>query len=305
MLLFAQNGGSSGKPIVMLFTGFHADLFDDTTAAGFSIDRAHIGYEHYFDEHWTATAFIDAGRDGGLHHTAMLKNVYVTWHNESLRLHLGIVPTHSFIPQEKVWGYRYLAKTVIDEGGWSAPADLGVSMEYDIDEWLSVDAAVLNGEGFKHLQMDNQLLYAVGVTARPLENLQLRAYYDIKTAADSAVQQMLVASIGYTHPRFTLGAEYARMWNHANAEGHGLDALSVYGTAHLSTKFDLFARYDYSGSTDPDDLWRYGHDCQRAILGLQWNANKWISLSPNVQRFFDTADGRSHTLAALSLKAAL
>ena len=65
----------------------------------------------------------------------------------------------------KSLGHRYIYKSLQDKHKWASSADAGVSVDYQFNDKLSVDAQVLNGEGYKKEQEANGLFRgSVGLT---------------------------------------------------------------------------------------------------------------------------------------------
>ena len=48
-------------------------------------------------------------------------------------------------------GRRYIDKSAQDKYKWASSADAGVSLDYKLSNKISLDAQVLNGEGYKKL----------------------------------------------------------------------------------------------------------------------------------------------------------
>lgn len=303
-----ENQPSKGKVVAETFTHFGATFPKDGDArTEFNLERAYLGYEYKMNDNWSAKVVYDMGQgsDTKLQRLGYVKNAFVSYHKGVLTLNAGLTGTRVFNAQEKQWGYRYIYKSFMDEHKWASSADLGMMAELKATDWMSVDLSMMNGEGYKKVQMDNQFQYGLGLTLRPVKGLQLRTYVDTRTAKDTVSQSTLSISCGYKHEAFSIGAEYNMMWNQGNSDGHSLSAFSVYATGHLSKALDLFARYDNgSSNSDANDGWNYGHDGQTAMLGMQWKVNNMVSLAPNFRATFGGKAPQA-TYAFLSMKVAL
>lgn len=291
-----------GKPIVTIFNQFGANYnrSEGVYNPAFALERAYLGYRYTFSPHWSSTIIFDAGRgeDNQLERIGFVKNAYAQYTLRGFTLQAGLLMTEQGSLTERYWGYRYVSKVFFDLNGWGNTADLGIKARYHFAKYFTLDAAILNGEGFKHLQADDQFLYAAGLTITPLQGLALRVYGDMLTTGDdrvnvaigdsvynqaAATQSNIAFFMGYDHRLFTIGAEYNLQLNHNNVEGHDLNGFSVFASVKLGDKIKLFARYDEGASTDSQNLWNYNNDGKRAIAGMEYRINQMISLAPAIR----------------------
>lgn len=304
-----ETQSSKGKVVIETFTHFGASLPEKgAMGAEFNLERAYLGYEYQMNDNWSAKVVYDMGKgdDTKLQRSGYVKNAFVSYHKGALRLNAGLTGTKAFNEQEKQWSYRYVYKNIMDDRKWASSADLGLVAELKATDWMNVDLSMMNGEGYKMVQLDNQFQYGLGLTFKPVKGLQLRVYMDAKTAMDTATQKSLAFSGGYKSDIISFGAEYNMMWNQGDSEGHNLNAFSVYATGHLNKAIDIFARYDNgSSASDANDGWRYGHNGQTTILGMQWKINKMVCLAPNFRATFDDNENITTAYAFLSMKVKL
>lgn len=313
-----------GEAIVTLFEHFGAT---STNAGwdinGFEMERAYFGYKYQFDPKWSATVILDAQQGNGTGiERVFAKNAFVKYHNHGLTLMAGIVPTVQGTLAESNWGYRYVAKSMYDLNGYGNTADLGFYAQYDLNDLFSFDLSILNGEGFRKLQLDNDLLYGGGITFSPYKGFNLRVYGDIQTeemaATDTTMgaQKNLQIHAGYDHKKFRLGAEYNWQWNNTGNLGHVIHGFSCYATGKITPKFNIFARYDNGSSIDKlyapvldangdpaNSAWAYAKDGQDIFCGVEYRVNKLIALSPAI-RYHIFADNSNSLYAYLSAKVA-
>lgn len=308
-----QTEQPKGKVVMTTFGSLGAslsDVEDAKTDAAFALERVYLGYEYQLNSNWSAKVVYDMGQgdDTKLQRLGYVKNAYVTYRHGNLQVDAGLTGTKSFGAQEKAWGYRYVYKSFMDENKWGSSADLGIAADYKVADWMSIDLSMFNGEGYKKLQADNQFLYGAGITLRPVPGLQLRAYAEAKTSADSGAkpQTTMAFSCAYRQEHFSIGAEYDLMLNQGNVDGRSLQGLSVYASGQLSNVVSLYGRYDNGTSNNDDDAaWHYGKDGQTLMVGVQCKLNKMVSLSPNFRMAFGTKDGVNTYGAFLSAKIAL
>ena len=271
-----------GKPIAKIFTNFHTGFGPARHDRGFELERSYLGYEYQLNEGLTFTGVLDVGQSkqvDDMQRLAYLKNMMVTWKKQKLTLKAGLIPTIQFGQQEKFWDHRYIRKSFQDAYKFGNSADLGVSVAYNFNSWLSADALVANGEGYKKIQFNDGLLYGAGLTLRPLNGLLVRVYGGINERVGKAESDhyQLATFIGYRHEGFSVGAEY-NFLRETHTEGDGKPwGLSFYSTVDLSKRMSLFGRYDQLFS---DNATTARGEEQQATVGLELSLNRYLKLAP-------------------------
>lgn len=281
-----------GKPIIRVFTNFHTGFGTANDRRGFELDRSYLGYEYHLGHGLTVKGVMDIGKSsdvGDYQRIAYIKNAMLTWKHEKLTLHGGLISTTLFNHQEKFWGYRYIMKSFQDYYSFGSSADLGLSVAYRLTDWLSADAIVVNGEGYKKVQVKDGLQYGLGVTLKPVGGLTLRLYGSLNEASSDNTKDSynLATFIGYKNKNFSLACEYNRVEHAKFLPGHTLDGVSAYGSVKLSNTITIFGRYDQviaheNAITDIEEI--------KLISGLEFKIGKYIKLAPNI-RYFDPKDG--------------
>lgn len=289
---------------------------DGSTAKyGMYINRAFFGYNYQFAPKWSGRVIVDAGRPTvfgnlsvkdtsgnnlsnsynykeGSYYTMSLIFSYLEYNpTPKIKLQAGGILQNHYITQEKFWGYRYIFE-IFDDRYFGIPSsDLGFIGYFSPIAWLSFDAAITNGEGFRFNQDSHgKVKYAAGIDIKPVKGWITRVYYDNSTSADPAkpaTQQLVSAFSGYRLPKvFRLGAEYNYHFNHGNLQNKDMYGLSVYGSYEMSERFEIFGRYDNLQSntlTGATSEWNYTNDGQAYIAGVHCVAAKNISLSLSYQ----------------------
>ena len=306
---------SSGKILVQVINRTLFETKGGSNKYGMYINRAHFGYKYQFAPKWSGTVIIDAGRPTvfgnltvqdsvgirmpnsytykeGSYYTMTLKFSYLEFNpTPKIRLQAGGILQNHYITQEKFWGYRYVLETFDDRYFGIPSADLGFIGYFSPLEWLSVDAALSNGEGFRFNQ-DNQgkVKYAAGVDFKPIKNWITRIYYDNSVSSDPskpATQQLLSVFSGYRLPgMFRIGVEYNDHLNHGNLQNKDLYGLSIYGSYEISERFEFFGRYDKLQSNKLSGTaisWHYADDGQAYIIGVHSVPVKNVALSLSYQ----------------------
>ena len=282
----------SGKPFIKVFTNYHSTFANDAVHNEFEIQRAYFGYGVNLSKNFSAKVTLDVGSPGvgNLDLTAYLKNAYFQYKKDHFSLKFGMIGLSQFALQEKQWGARYLYKSFQDQHKFGSSADLGVHVAYKLHKMLSIDASILNGEGYKLVEVDSIFKYTVGMTIKPLKGLALRAYYDRMGTENS--QQSLSFYLGYSLDKLKLGAEYNHQLNYKIAEGHDRTGLSFYSSYSLK-KAKIFARYDQLASVTiegEDNPWDIGKDGQAILAGIEFAPLRGLKITPNYQLWLPASE---------------
>lgn len=289
-----------GKAIVQVFGNFHAGFGKENDDRGYELERSYLGYEYNFGKGLSAKAVMDVGKSsdvGDYQRIAYIKNAMVSWKTAKLTLNGGLISTTQFNFQEKFWGYRYIMKSFQDEYKFGSSADLGLSAAYEFADWISADAIIVNGEGYKKIQSNEGLSYGLGVTLTPVSGLQVRLYGGWNESGEDGKKDVanLAAFAGYKHEKFTLGAEYNQMWNASNQNDADQYGYSVFASVKLAKDTDLYARYDELCSKND---WNKAKDEQAAILGVQFKLGKYVKIAPNFRMSMPKADDAQNACSA-------
>lgn len=289
-----------GKAIVQVFGNFHTGFGADNDNRGFELERSYLGYEYNLGKGLSIKGVMDVGRSNQVddyHRIAYIKNAMISWKRGNLTLNGGLIPTTQFNYQEKFWGYRYIMKSFQDEYKFGSSADLGISATYRFADWISADAIIVNGEGYKKIQKNDGLNYGLGLTLTPVKGFQIRLYGGLNESSEEGKKDIvnMAAFVGYKHERFTIGAEYNQMWNASYSDNADQSGYSIFASAKLSKLTDIYARYDDLNSKDD---WNIAKDESAAIIGAQFKLGKYVKIAPNFRMNMPKADGAKNGYSA-------
>ena len=289
-----------GKAIVQVFGNFHTGFGAENNDRGFELDRSYLGYEYKLGNGLSVKGVMDIGKSSDVsdyQRIAYIKNAMVSWKTRNLSLNGGLISTTQFNFQEKFWGYRYIMKSFQDQYKFGSSADLGISATYQFANWISADAIIVNGEGYKKLQKNDGLNYGLGVTLTPVKGLQIRLYGGLNESGEDGKKDVanLAAFVGYKHETFTIGAEYNQMWNASFKDDAGQNGYSIFASAKLSQVTNLYARFDNLYSQND---WNISKDESAAILGAQFKVGKYVKIAPNFRMSMPKADGANNSYTA-------
>lgn len=289
-----------GKAIVQVFGNFNAGFSQEKTNIGFDLERSYLGYEYKFNNGLSVKGVMDIGKSSDVsdyQRIAYIKNAMVSWKKGNLTLNGGLISTTQFNFQEKFWGYRYVMKSFQDLYKFGNSADLGISVSYKFADWISADAIIVNGEGYKKFQKGNGFNYGLGATLTPVKGFQIRLYGGFNDSGEKGKESIvnMAGFVGYKSKRFTIGAEYNHMLNASNKKGHDQFGYSVFGSVNVANHTDIYARFDDLYSNDD---WNIAKDERAAILGAQFKAGKYVKIAPNFRMSMPKADGAKKAYSA-------
>ena len=285
LFIYGSANAQEGKPSVKVFSNFNYDMSAEEgkeAFAEFEVKRAYLGYSYDFNEKFSTKITFDVGsNNGGSEYTAFLKIASLNWQaSEKLNIGFGMIGAKNFKFMEKAWGRRFIEKSAQDKYKWANSADAGVNAEYKLSSKISLDAQLLNGEGYKKLQDSNaKFRGGAGLTFKVMPQLTLRAYYDIspRTTYDSlhASQNIITAAAVYSSKLITIGAETNMMKNAENMLNKEHELMSVYGSLKISRNYTLFGRYDDATNTDKAETFM--------IYGIEREMVKGVTVALNMQ----------------------
>ena len=289
-----------GKAIIRIFTNFHTGFGEGRNDRGFELSRSYLGYQYDLGKGLQLKAVMDVGKSSSvddLNRIAFIKNAQVSWKTGKLTLHGGLITTTQFKVQEDFWGYRYMMMSFQDYYKWGSSADLGISASYQLADWISADAIVVNGEGYKKVQKTDGLQYGLGATLRPVSGLTVRLYGSLNEGADPTKEDItnLATMVGYKGKSFSIAGEYNLMANSGNVKDANLYGISVYGTVKVNKQVETFLRYDQLSSKDD---WNVNKDESSILAGAQFKIGKYVKLAPNFRMFMPKKEGADNRYMA-------
>lgn len=286
----------SGSPFAKIYTNGHTQISEGKNETAFQITRAYLGYEYNLSKNFSAKINLDFGdpESGKFQHAAYLKYAYLNYRNKNFSTYFGMIKTTLFEIQEKIWDHRYILKSFQDEYKFESSADIGISLAYKINEIISIDAILVNGEGYKSVQLDSTYRGGAGITITPLQGLILRGYFDYEKKDEALIN--IATFIGYSKDAISAGMEFNIENNNKYEKNHNLTGYSAYASYQLKKKLEVFGRYDNLTSnklTGETDTWNIAKDGQLFMAGVEYAPVKGIKLAPNYKGWLPSADGSS------------
>ena len=293
MIISSNTSAQEGKPSMKIFSNFNYDISaeeDENAFKEFELKRAYLGYSFKIDDNFSTNILFDVGNnESGSAYTAFLKIASLKWNaSNNLSINVGMLGSKNFKFMEKTWGRRYIEKSAQDKYEWANAADLGVTADYKISDNISLDAQILNGEGYKKVQSTNGLFRGgLGLTYSLGNNLKLRLHQDVTPRSTydgmSEHQQITTAAIAYSTDNMTIGGETDMMRNANNVKDAEQNLISIYGSYKISKDYTLFARYDDASETNQEGSY--------TIYGIEKIMTKGVTVALNMQSWTNSAEG--------------
>jgi len=282
----------------------------------FAFRRAYFSYENKINDYLRFRFRLDADNTANITSIdfaksstkkddklrPFMKHLYLDWAgllpNSSLKI--GMVETQAFKVAEDRWGYRSVAKTMLD--GYkditgvdtrTSSADIGVNLTGSVNKYLRYGAMVMNGEGYSHPELNKYKKFGGYLQLIPVAGLNVWGYAETERLSDSATAQMFKVDVYFDIiPKLNVSGEWftydsdsffnkvtqpdgSTVNRHYNVGG-----LSLFGSYKIILdKLNVFARFD---SCSPDSTNDNKNLCL-AIVGFDWAPihGSW-KIQPNV-----------------------
>lgn len=300
---FGQNTTIPGKPITEIFTDFHYSINDTTKTTGFGINRAQLGYNYRPEGKYSATVIVNVGTPEDLsagaisRRYAYFREASIAYTGDNLTVNFGIASTRIFDFQQKFWSKRYIGPEYQSIYGYGSVADLGLVIDYRINDLLKVDFTVMNGKGYNNIQFDNSLKTSAGLTITTQNRFSLRFYGDIMKPY-GITQATLIAFAGFKNDHLSIGAEASYKSNLDLVTGHDGWGVSGTGAVNISEKTEIFLRYDYATSVAPQGStvhWNNMLDGSFMISGVQYTFSPNLRMALNYKGNYPYSTVRQNT----------
>ncbi len=220
-----------------------------------------------------------------------IKHAYIEWAQDFLqsKVDIGMIETMAFKLAEDRWGYRSVAKTLVDgykdiTGGEidATSADLGLTWKGTISKELRFGLGVHNGSHYSHVETDKYKKVSAYLHVVPVRGFSLFGYVDMeKQAVGTDSKNATTTKVdAYFDMVKNLNVTFEWFQYDNKTLSYKLGGWSAFATFKIKPdKLGLFARYDAYQPNSGDG----SKDMSLIIVGLDWFA--WGSfgrLQPNL-----------------------
>ena len=267
---FAYNGSITGV------TYFNAKWEDQ--AAEFNFNRQYFNYAIQMSNDMKLKIVFDAGRTNKLTDTSgniedtrlvvFLKKAQLDYKSKWGKTSLGLIGTNTYSIQEKNWGYRFIEKSALDKNNFVSTVDLGIGFSRNFFDDLNLGIQLINGEGYKYPQSDDQQRISFNATYGE-NNLLINEGFNLGLAFSYEYStSMLSVFGGFSFNGLRVSAESDFLTENNVIE----NLISLTSAYSINNKIDAFARYD---------LLRNDDDEKYLILGIVYDFGSGLLVSPN------------------------
>jgi hypothetical protein len=284
-------------------------LKDKENVHGFQIRRIYFTYDYKVNSKLSSKFRLESDEANFTTNLAgnkankfgmFVKDAHVKWnYYKSHEMIVGIQGPPSFEISEKIWGNRYIEKTIMDVRGICSSRDLGIGFKGKLTESGRLKYWVMLANGNPSTPENNKFKRYYGhLEILPLKDLTMTLYADYhsrQNIADAYTAGAFLANnvittaffAGYQKKdMFSISVEaFYRIIEHGNkltdsyvdASGFG---LSIFGTYHFSKKINAFARYDIF---EPNTHKEKGADRRDLLIaGCAYKPADNFIISPNI-----------------------
>jgi len=225
-----------------------------------------------------------------------MKHLYVEVSDfliKNSRLRVGMADTLTFKPAEDKWGYRSVAKTIVDgykdvtgEDIDATSADLGLWYGGSFNKYARWAFMVTNGSHYTKVENDKYKKLMGQLHLIPVAGLSLVGYIDYEKQTDTASAYTYKLDIYFEMIRqLTIGSEYFVYANDLKKDAvtgrkYDVSGFSLYGQYQIQRDvLALFARYDFY---EPNNR-RADDRVNLVIAGVDWAPlGPSMRLQPNI-----------------------
>lgn len=304
--VFAAKTKVSGR----IYAFYSNDLTQNGHGKGFNkfdLSRAYITLKSKLSKEVSVRITADVAKMDGSAREVYLKYAYLDWKIAKLipysTVRFGLQQTGWIDYMNKVWGRRYVAKTLMDEYKALPSADYGLSYIVKFPKGYGHGSVqVLQGPGYKGTEENRYKDFSAFVFFRPLMQVpdlaasMVGGYYykgfsnEPDITSDNKKDRVAgLVSLAYGGI-FRISGEYFMSRDRTNSgdtEDLEKDGISVYGHVKFPTatspflrKMALVGRYDlYDKDKNKED-----NEKEYLIAGVEWEIVEGFNLMPNFQR---------------------
>lgn len=276
-LVSAARAGE-GKIKGVMFGDYYYVLAPDETAKrnAFQFRRLYFTYQKDVAPDFAIRFRLeakDAGFAQGAKMIPFVKHSYVQWKRVlgNADLYLGLSGTPTWAVAEKVWGYRSVAKTVLDWNAIGSSADLGAALKGKADR-LSYHLMVGNGPGQKSEDDHGKKVYG-SLSFKAAAGWVLEGYADFNAKPAGRNERTFKGFVGWQGAKGAAGLE---VFSRTNGQDEVMAGASAFGSLPLRAVLKGFGRFDVVDHRAADTTdWLF-------MAGLDYAAAPAVHLMPNV-----------------------
>ncbi|MDE2888841.1 MAG: hypothetical protein OXR72_11545 [Gemmatimonadota bacterium] len=223
----------------------------DRNENGFKFRRIYLTYDLKWNERWSGRVRYeanDAGFGGEDKMRPFVKHGYLRYGANGQKVYMGLFGTPTWNVSERIWGYRSIAKTIMDMRKIGSSADLGVGYKGKLDGAGRVNVQLMfgNGSGQRPETDNGKKVYNL-IHLKPTDVVEATVYVDWEGKPEGRDRITFAGLLGASVESFRFGIE-GFIRNNRKAQSGGdvqLRGLSAFGNVNLKPRVDVFGRLDF------------------------------------------------------------
>lgn len=263
---------------------------------GFWFRRIYFTYDYTFNGHFSTRLRLEMSDNGNYISESVLipfiKDAYLAYNFGKQRALFGISPPPTFNVIEKVWGYRSIEKTPLDQQRMASSRDFGLSVlgQFDKGGLLKYHLMFGNGSGNKQ-EIDKGKALSASLSFWPTQEIVFEIYGDRAVRDNKANTNIAQAFLGYNTKKLHGGLQYSHQTLEAiedRSNIYKMNILSAFLSGNILENIKLIGRVDRMFDPNPDgDRVAYtpfdtSASFTQIISGVDFEVYKNIYLIPNM-----------------------
>lgn len=264
---------------------------------GFWFRRIYFTYDYNIRSGFSTRLRLEMNNNGDYEDSKTIvpfvKDAYLNYQFGKQKAYFGIAPPPTFELIEKIWEYRSVEKTPLDEQRMASSRDFGIGIkgQFEAKGMFKYHIMVGNSSGNKQ-EIDKEKSIMASISYWPIKEIVFQLYADRAERNGFAETYIQQAFLGYNSKRLHGGIQYSRQVFQAknkNLEDITLSVLSLFFAGNIFEKIKLFGRVDRMFEPNPfgEDIAYTPTDSTSSfflfIAGIDFQVVKDVSIMPNIQ----------------------
>lgn len=270
---------------------------------GFWFRRIYFTYDYSISSSFSSRLRLEMNNEGDYNSSntmiPFVKDAYLAYKLNKQKAYFGISPTPTFNLIEKIWGYRSVEKTALDQQRMASSRDFGLALKGQFDRAgkFEYHTMIGNGSGNKQ-EIDKGKSFMVSVSYWPIKEIVFQIYGDFAERNGKADTYIGQVFLGYKTKVLHGGIQYSHQVYDLRDENIDCDypwfncklsVLSVFLAGNITEKIKLLGRVDRMFEPNPvgDEVDYTPFDTKSSyfifIGGVDFRIVEDVSIIPNIQ----------------------
>lgn len=264
---------------------------------GFWFRRIYFTYDYIIGSGFSTRLRLEMHNNGDYEDSKIIvpfvKDAYLAYEFSKQKAYFGIAPPPTFELIEKIWGYRSVERTPLDEQRMASSRDFGIGMkgQFDSKGKFRYHVMIGNSAGTKQ-DVDKDKSFMASLSYWVTEGIVFQIYGDRAERNGLTNTYIGQAFLGYISDKLHGGLQYSKQvlkTKDTHSDNINLSVLSFFLTGNIFKKIKLFGRVDRMFEPNPfgGDIAYSPTDTTSSfflfIAGIDFQVVKDVSIMPNIQ----------------------